>query len=174
MRFWRGLYPRFSRHLLCVASMWSGTCGPTATLCWGVAPFRKHYAATMHPLVMCDLDLPGDMQSQPVVLLGAALDRARDISWGRPWFCQHGAFSGVGAIVASFVSTGCPVGRGMWGRFGKPLKRAFWRCMGQGGDWPFPLTFWGGFCPFCSLWVEKLLLLPTLCRWGAMGLWQAP
>ena len=29
---------------------------------------------------------------------------------------------GVGAIVASFVSTECPVGRGMWGVFGKPLK----------------------------------------------------
>ena len=29
---------------------------------------------------------------------------------------------GVGAIVASFVSTECPGGTGMWGLFGKPLE----------------------------------------------------
>ena len=52
------------------------------------------------------------------------------ISQGRRVLCQHGAFSGVGAIVASFVSTECPVGMGMWGIFGKPLKEAFRRCMG--------------------------------------------
>ena len=37
------------------------------------------------------------------------------------FFC---VFLGVGAIVASFVSTGCPLGRAMWGIFGKPLKQA--------------------------------------------------
>ena len=47
-------------------------------------------------------------------------------TWGR---CQHGAFSGVGAIVARFVLTGCPVGRGMWGIFGKPLNRAIWNSL---------------------------------------------
>ena len=56
------------------------------------------------------------------------------ISLGRSGTCQHGAFSRVGAIVASFVLTECPVGRGMWGIFGKPLKRAFRRCMGSGGS----------------------------------------
>ena len=55
------------------------------------------------------------------------------ISRGRYRLCQHGAFSGVGTIVASFVSTECPVGWGMWGIFGMPLKRAFWRCRGGGG-----------------------------------------
>ena len=40
-------------------------------------------------------------------------------------------FSGVGAIVASFVSTECPIGReGSVGIFGKPLKSAFRRCVG--------------------------------------------
>ena len=37
------------------------------------------------------------------------------ISRGRQVLCQLSGFSGVGAIVASFVSTECPVGRGMWG-----------------------------------------------------------
>ena len=52
------------------------------------------------------------------------------ISLGRYRSCQHGAFSGVGSIVASFVSTECPKGRGMWGIFGKPLKRAIWNTPG--------------------------------------------
>ena len=49
---------------------------------------------------------------------------ARNISLGRAVSCQHGAFSGVGAFVVSFVPAECPVGGGMWGIFGKPLKRA--------------------------------------------------
>ena len=51
---------------------------------------------------------------------------ATHISPGCPIWCQHGAFSGVGAIVASFVPAECPEGGGMWGIFGKPLKRAIW------------------------------------------------
>ena len=47
------------------------------------------------------------------------------ISRGRRVLCQQGAFSEVGAIVASFVFTECPVGSDMWGIFGKPLRRAF-------------------------------------------------
>ena len=46
------------------------------------------------------------------------------ISRGHPFSCQHGAFSGVGAFVASFVPAECPVGGGMWVIFGKPLERA--------------------------------------------------
>ena len=46
------------------------------------------------------------------------------ISLGRAVSCQHGAFSGVGAFVVSFVPAECPVGGGMWDIFGKPLKRA--------------------------------------------------
>ena len=46
------------------------------------------------------------------------------MSRGRWGLCQHGASSGVGAIVASFVCTECPGGGGMWGIFGKPSKRA--------------------------------------------------
>ena len=49
---------------------------------------------------------------------------SRHISLGRAVSCQHGAFSGVGAFVVSFVPAECPVGGGMWGIFGKPLKRA--------------------------------------------------
>ena len=49
---------------------------------------------------------------------------ASHISLGRAVSCQHGAFSGVGAFVVSFVPAECPVGGGMWGIFGKPLKRA--------------------------------------------------
>ena len=49
---------------------------------------------------------------------------ATNISLGRSERCQHGAFSGVGAIVALFLPAECPVGVGMWGIFGKPLKRA--------------------------------------------------
>ena len=45
----------------------------------------------------------------------------------RCMLCQHGAFSGFRAIVASFVC----------GAFRKPLKRAFQRCTGErgGGGW---------------------------------------
>ena len=39
---------------------------------------------------------------------------------------------GVGATVASFVSTECPVGRGMWGIFGRPLEKGFSE-MSRGG-----------------------------------------
>ena len=49
---------------------------------------------------------------------------AFNISLGRAVSCQHGAFSGVGAFVVSFVPATCPVGGGMWGIFGKPLKGA--------------------------------------------------
>ena len=49
---------------------------------------------------------------------------------GRLRFCQLCAFLGVGALVASFVLTECPRGRGMWGIFGKPLKKAFWSTLG--------------------------------------------
>ena len=45
------------------------------------------------------------------------------ISRGRLQLCQHSGFLGC-AIVASFVPTECPEGVGMWGTFGKPLKRA--------------------------------------------------
>ena len=55
---------------------------------------------------------------------------AQHNSLGRPVLCQHGAFSGVVAFVVSFVPAECPVGGGMWGIFGKPLKRAFRRCIG--------------------------------------------
>ena len=49
---------------------------------------------------------------------------AQHISRGRAVSCQHGAFSGVGAFVVSFVPAECPVGGGMWVIFGKPLKWA--------------------------------------------------
>ena len=48
------------------------------------------------------------------------------ISLGHRVWCQHGAFSGVGAFVASFVPAECPRGGGMWSIFGKPFKRAIW------------------------------------------------
>ena len=43
------------------------------------------------------------------------------MSWGWSTLCQHGAFSGFRAIVASFVSTECPVGRvcGVYSGFSK-------------------------------------------------------
>ena len=53
---------------------------------------------------------------------------------------EHGAFFKVAGIAASFVPPECPVGRGVLGIFEKPLKRAFWRCMGQRGG--------GGLEPF--------------------------
>ena len=52
------------------------------------------------------------------------------ISRGRCILCQHGAFSGVGVFVASFVPAECPKGGDMWGVFGKPLKRAIWNTLG--------------------------------------------
>ena len=52
------------------------------------------------------------------------------ISRGRTGICQHGAFSGIAVIVASFVPAECPKGGGMWGIFGKPLKRAIRNTLG--------------------------------------------
>ena len=53
-----------------------------------------------------------------------------DISLGHRISCQHEAFSGVGAFLASFVPAECPKGGGgMWGILEKPLK-AFRRCIG--------------------------------------------
>ena len=47
------------------------------------------------------------------------------ISLGRAVSCQHGAFSGVGAFVVSFVPAECPVGGGGCGAYlESPLKRA--------------------------------------------------
>ena len=40
---------------------------------------------------------------------------AECISLGRVIWCQHGAFSGVGAVVASFVPAECPKGGGVCG-----------------------------------------------------------
>ena len=54
----------------------------------------------------------------------------RHISRGRTGICQHGAFSGIAVIVASFVPAECPKGGGMWGIFGKPLKRAIRNTLG--------------------------------------------
>ena len=47
--------------------------------------------------------------------------------------CQLEAFSRVGAIVASFVPTECPVGGGMWGIFRKARKGTFLGMHGLGG-----------------------------------------
>ena len=53
-----------------------------------------------------------------------------DISRGRWGLRQFGGFLVVAVIVALFVPTECPVGGGMWGIFGKPLKRAIWNTLG--------------------------------------------
>ena len=50
----------------------------------------------------------------------------RNISRGRWGLRQLDGFLVVAVIVALFVPTECPVGGGMWGIFGKPLKRAIW------------------------------------------------
>ena len=60
----------------------------------------------------------------------AACSGGTYISRGRVILCQHGAFSGVCALVASFVPAECPKGGGMWGIFGKPLKGAIWNTLG--------------------------------------------
>ena len=90
------------------------------------------------------------------------------ISLGRAVWCQHGAFSGVGAFVVSFVSAECPVAGGMRGIFGKPLKGGFSEMYGlEGGpepffseNWPLPLTGWAFFA--CSSPVsDRLHRTPT-------------
>ena len=49
---------------------------------------------------------------------------------GTRQMCQLRAFFRVPVIVDSFVPTGCPVHRGMWHIFGKPLKMAIWNILG--------------------------------------------
>ena len=72
-----------------------------------------------------------------------------DIFRGRVISCQHGAFSRVAVIVASFVPAECPKGVGMWGIW-KALEKGFSEMYGLGGgldpyffkNWPLPLTGW--------------------------------
>ena len=66
----------------------------------------------------------GEKKQILVVVMQQPATALSNISLGRAVSCQHGAFSGVGAFVVSFVPAECPVGGGMWGIFGKPLKRA--------------------------------------------------
>ena len=47
------------------------------------------------------------------------------ISLGRAVWCQHGAFSGVGAFVVSFVPAECPVGGGYVGHIRKALEKGY-------------------------------------------------
>ena len=66
-------------------------------------------------------------------------------------------FSGVGAIVASFVPMEGPEGKGTLGIFGKPLERACRRCMGWVG---------GGFATIffrkLAVTVDDLVVQPNL------------
>ena len=48
---------------------------------------------------------------------------AFNISLGHRVWCQHGAFSGVGAFVASFVPAECPKGGGYVGYIRKALQK---------------------------------------------------
>ena len=59
-------------------------------------------------------------------------------------YSQHGASLGVGAFVASFVSTECPMGRGMWGILGKALAGNILLRGGGGGGGLVPPRNWGG------------------------------
>ena len=56
-----------------------------------------------------------------------------DISRGRRRICQHGAFSGVAVIVASFVPAECPKGGGYVGYIRKALEKGFSEMYGLGG-----------------------------------------
>ena len=46
-------------------------------------------------------------------------------SLGRPVLCQHGAFSGVVAFVASFVPAECPKWEGNVGYIRKALEKGY-------------------------------------------------
>ena len=106
------------------------------------------------------------------------------ISRGRCVLCQDCALQGVAALVVSFVPTECPVGRGMWGIFEKPLKRAFRSCMVWGGGGlaagtiffehgRLPLTIWVVFA--CSGQVSDTLhCTPTPITRCTFGLERYP
>ena len=47
------------------------------------------------------------------------------ISWGHRVSCQHGAFSGVGAFVASFAPAECPKAEGYVGHIRKALEKGY-------------------------------------------------
>ena len=74
-------------------------------------------------------------------------DRSFQISLGHRISCQHGAFSGIGAFVASFAPAECPKGGGY---IPKALENGFSDMYWLGGGpepyffekWPLPLTGW--------------------------------
>ena len=55
---------------------------------------------------------------------------SQHISRGRRVWRQLGGFSLGVVILALFVPAVCPVGGGMWGILGRPLKRAIWNTPG--------------------------------------------
>ena len=76
---------------------------------------------------------------------------------GTPEMRQLGGFSGVGAIVPSFLPAECSGGMGMWGIFGKPLKRAIWNTLGLHAVLTVCLiflSFLGGACVACCLFLS--------------------
>ena len=76
-----------------------------------------------------------------------------DVSPGRPSWCQHGAFSGVGAIVASFVPAECPEGGGYVGYIRKALEKGYLEHPGSAccPDNMFEVFVPFGRCPCCLL-----------------------
>ena len=100
--------------------------------------------------------------SRPVstsVALKTCAEEGTHISRGRGVLCQHGAFSGVGAVVASFVPAECPKrgGGGMWSIFEKYLKRAIWSTLGLHAVLTICLrflSFLGSTCVACCLFMS--------------------
>ena len=79
-----------------------------------------------------------------------------NISWGRSGICQHGAFSGIAVIVASFVPAECPKGGGGGGHVGyirKALEKGYLEHPGSAccTDSLFEIFVFFGQCLCCLL-----------------------
>ena len=84
----------------------------------------------------------------------------KDISRGHRQLRQLGGFFGVGATVAPFVSTECPVEGGMWGIFGKSLKRAI-------RNTQLCMVYYRGVRDFRPFWTMPVLLAASFCQQAA-------
>ena len=68
-------------------------------------------------------------------------------------------------IVVLFVPTVCPVGGGIWGVFGKPLKRAIWKILGLHAELTICLRFSSVLDAVCAACCLFLPTVPPHRRW---------
>ena len=94
----------------------------------GWPPFPSMICAESSPRGVAALELErrgGEGQSLHLPHVCLLNGDILHISRGRTGICQHGAFSGIAVIVASFVPAECPKGGGYLGYIRKALEKGY-------------------------------------------------